>query len=121
MTPVEFSPPSKDALGTVGVKIPFHEMQFPLAIPVTIVLLTLILSTLRDISGFNRRLADIDRQNAPSVEKLKRVPKQSEFIESLRKSLVKIAPTDPDAAILLRQYFPPPPKQDKDNQAAPAK
>jgi len=60
MTPVGFSPPSDDALGTVGAKIPFREMQFPVLIPVSIILLTLIYSTVRDIGGFNRRLADID-------------------------------------------------------------
>ena len=119
LTPVEFSPPSQDAIGTVGGRIPLREFQFPLSVPVAIILLTLICSTVRDISGFNRRLADIERQDAPSLEKLKRVPKQTEFIESLRKSLVEIAPTDPNAATILKQYFPPPPKLD--NQAAPAK
>jgi len=119
MTPVGFSPAADDAIGTLPGKIPFREMEFPMAIPVAIVLLTLIYSTVRDISGFNRRLADMERQDTPAVEKLKRIPKQSEFIESLRQGLIKIAPTDPTAATLLKQYFPSPPKDD--SQSAPAK
>jgi hypothetical protein len=119
LTPVGFSPPAQDALGSVGGKVAFREMQFPMALPVTIMLLTLIFSGIRDISGFNRRMAEMDRQDAPAVEKLKRIPKQSEFIDSLRQSLEKLAPTDPEAAKLLKQYFPPPPKDD--SQAAPAK
>jgi hypothetical protein len=119
LTPVGFSPPSQDALGTVGGKVPFREMQFPMALPVAIMLLSLIYSEVRDISGMNRRMAEMDRQNAPAVEKLERIPKQSEFIDSLRQNLVKLAPTDPAAAALLKQYFPSPPKDE--SQTAPAK
>jgi len=118
MTPVEFSPtPSADALGTIKGFLPLHEMQFPLAIPVAIMLLTLIFSTVRDIAGFNRRLADIDKQEAPAIETLKKVPKQTDFVNGLQKSLQKLAPTDTLAEQTLEEFFPAP-KQD--TQAAPA-
>jgi hypothetical protein len=114
MTPVEFSPQtSEDDLGPANARVPLNEVHFPIAIPISIILLTLIYSTGRDIAGFNRRIADIDRQNAPFVEKLKKVPKQTEFIESLRTGMVKISPTDPRAAAILRQYFPAPTKSDQ--------
>ena len=123
MTPVEFSPVSTDdAIGSVGARTPIREIQFPLAVPVTIMLFTMIFSTVRDIAGFNRRLADIDRQEAPYLEKLKTVPKQSEFIDSVRASLSKLAVTDPYAARIMKQYFPPEPKPDDQSKStAPAK
>jgi hypothetical protein len=123
MTPVEFSPPAADAIGSIGGFRPLHEMQFPVAIPITLILLTLIFSTVRDIGGFNRRLNEIQEQNAPALDMLKRAPKQMEYVESMRVDLQKLAPTDPTAAQILQDFFPaqpPPPKPDAQAGAAPS-
>jgi hypothetical protein len=120
MTPVGFSPTSsEDSIGAVGGRVQIHERQYPLAIPLGIVLLTLIFSTVRDISGFNRRIGDIDRHDAPILEKLKRVPKQAEFVDSLKASLLKLSETDPVAAKIVREYFPQPGPAASGNPANP--
>ena len=123
VTPVEFSPTSNaDEIGSVGHFPPLLEMEFPLAVPVTIIVLTLIFSSVRDIAGFNRRLADIDEQNVPVLEMLKKVPKQTELIQSLQTGLKKLSVTDPDAAEILAEYYPPPTKKtDQDAAAAASK
>ena len=107
MTPVEFSPAaSEDAIGSVGGIMPLRQFQYPVSVPIAIILLTLIFSTVRDISSFNRAIDDIEKANAPSVEMLKKAPRQTEFIDAMRTGLQKLAPTDPTAAQLMREYFP---------------
>jgi hypothetical protein len=92
-------------------------MRFPVAIPVAIMLLTLIYSTVRDISGFNRRMAEIADQEQPAEAILKKTRRQAEFVDGLRVSLQKLAPTDPVAARIMQEYFPP---QSPANQPDPA-
>jgi len=121
MTPVEFSPaPSENSIGPVGGYLPMRERQYPLALPVGIMLLTLIFSTVRDIATFNRSIDEIARTDAPGQEMLKKSSKQTEFIEGVRSDLQKLAPTDPTAAQILKEFFPPEKKPGQDS-AAPAK
>jgi len=121
LTPVEFSPtPSENAIGPVGGYLPMRERQYPLALPVGIMLLTLIFSTVRDIATFNRSIDEIARTDAPGQEVLKKSSKQTEFIEGVRSDLQKLAPTDPTAAQILKEFFPPEKKPAQDS-AEPAK
>lgn len=121
LTAIEFTPSeNKDAIGDPARFLPLMDMQFPVAIPLVIILLTLIYSTGRDISGFNRRIHDMKEAEAPSLELLKKVPKQSEFVESLHKGLQKLAPTDPVAAKFLHDFYPPPPPRPTANDPSPS-
>ena len=117
MTPVQFSPPaSKDALGNVGGFLPQRHGEFPVFIPMTIIVLTLIFATIRDISTFNRSVTDIERTNAPALEILKQANKQTEYINALKAGLQTIAPNDPAAAQILQEFFP----EKKPDAAKPA-
>ena len=107
LTPVEFSPASNpDAIGTVAPppRAPFH---FPLSIPVAIVILTLIFSTLNDIVTLNKKMAMINTENAPALAVLKKVGKQQEFLDSLRKDVSTLAVQDPVAARIAKDFCPP--------------
>jgi len=116
MTPVGFSPPpSSDAVGQIVGTTLRQELRFPVFVPILIVLLTLIFSTLRDIVALNRRMAMINQENAPALEKLKDSGKQTEFVESLRASLQKLAPDDPVAAKIVKDMFSTPLPQKPDD------
>jgi hypothetical protein len=118
MTPVAFSPtPNPNALGTVPAQ-PRQAFQYPIFVPFTIVLLTLIFSTVRDIAALNKRMAVMNTENAPQLEMLKQSGKQTAFIESLRDGVIKLAPTDPIAAEIARDFFPKPVKNDATNPPA---
>ncbi len=108
LTPVEFSPsPNKEAIGPVGGFLPLHEIQFPLSLPVGIMLVTLIFSTVRDISTFNRGTTNIERMDAPSEETLKKASNLTERINSLQTALQKLSVTDPISAQIYKDFFPP--------------
>jgi hypothetical protein len=126
ITPVEFSPSqSKDAMGVVP-PAPRQPYQFPLWVPVLIVLLTLIGATLRDMIALNRRMSEIQHDNAPVRDVLARSVKQSDFANALKDGIEKLSATDPVAAQIRREFFPPqapPPKDDKagtDSSTPPA-
>jgi hypothetical protein len=126
MTPVEFSPAStKDAIGNVGGSLPMREMEFPVSFPLAIILATLIFSTVRDISTFNRGTANIERANAPAEEMLKKASNLTDRVDSLRDALLKLSETDPVAAQIYKEYYPAEKKDNQDGQAgaasAPAK
>jgi hypothetical protein len=126
LTPVGFSPPpSADAMGQIVGSTTKAELRLPIFVPLLIILLTLIFSTVRDIIALNRRMAMIDQENAPALEMLKNSGKQTEFVESLRSGLVKLSPTDPVAAKIVEDMFPTPapekPEGQDGSQAAPAK
>ena len=105
MTPVEFSPPSSDAVGSIVGTVKRTEMQFPVFIPLVIVLLTLNFTTLRDIVILNRRMMAINQDNAPNLDLLSKAGKQSEFLNSMRASLDKLSVTDPVAARINAEMF----------------
>jgi hypothetical protein len=92
------------------------ELRLPIFVPLLIILLTLIFSTVRDIIALNRRMAMIDQENAPALEMLKNSGKQTEFVESLRSGLVKLSPTDPVAAKIVEDMFPTPAPEKSDGQ-----
>jgi len=107
MTPVQFSPSeSADAVGTVAPP-PRQEPRFPLFIPVFIILLTLIFTTVRDIAALNKRMSAINEDEAPALEMLKNEPRQTDLVQGLRSGLQKLSPSDPVAARLLTEFFPP--------------
>ena len=117
MTPVGFSPPaSADAVGKIVGSTTKAELRFPVSVPILIILVTLIFSTLRDIVALNRRMAMINQENAPALEMLKNSGKQTEFVESLRSGLVKLSPTDPVAAKIVEDMFPTPAPEKSDGQ-----
>jgi len=120
MTPVEFSPPpSDDAVGTI-LPAPRKEAEFPVFVPLVIILLTLIFSTVRDIVALNRRLTIMNFENAPALEYLKKGTKQLEFRDALKDGLTKLAPTDPVAARILQDFYAPPAKKtDSPDDAKP--
>lgn len=124
MTTVGFGPSqTEDAIGTV-MPASRPEAQFSVFWPFLIVLLTMIFSTTRDIMALNKRMEAINNDNAPALQLLEKSTKQTEFIESLRTGLEKISPSDPVAAQISAEFFPPPPapKPDGQNDAAtPAK
>jgi hypothetical protein len=121
LTPVEFSPtPNKDAIGSVGGFAPIREIQYPLSLPVGIMLLTLIFSTVRDIATFNKGTANIERADAPSEEILKSASNLTDRIEMFRVALQKLSITDPVSAQIYKEYFPPEKKDATDSQAGAA-
>jgi hypothetical protein len=120
ITPVGFSPPkSDDAVGTI-MPAPRPETRFPVFLPILIILLTLNFSTLRDIVALNKRMTQINEENAPALDLLKKSAKQSDFVNGLRTGLINLAPNDPAAADILKQFFPPPPVDKSDASAPPA-
>jgi hypothetical protein len=124
MTPVGFSPPrSADAVGQIMGSTTKAELRLPVFVPILIILATLIFSTIRDIIALDRRMTTIYQEDAPAQEILKNSGKQTEFVESLRSGLQKIAPTDPVAARIVKDMFPEPPPQKTDDgsQSVPAK
>jgi hypothetical protein len=126
LTPVGFSPtPSPDAVGQIVGSTTKAELRLPVFVPILIILVTLIFSTVRDITALNRRMAIINQENAPALEILKNSGKQTEFVESLHSGLQKLAPTDPVAAKIVEDMFPTPASDKSDgqegSQPAPAK
>jgi hypothetical protein len=108
MTPVQFSPPAnEDSIGNIGGFMPLRPTEFPVSIPLTIIVLTLIFATVRDISTFNHSVADINRAEAPALEILKQANKQTEYVDGLKTGLQKLAITDPTAAAIFHDFFPP--------------
>jgi hypothetical protein len=85
-------------------------------------LVTLNFEVVRDMITLNKRMSDMNAENAPSVELLKKMSKQSEFAQALREDVLKLAPTDPAAARVARDFFPavPAPKPADQGTAAPA-
>ena len=83
-------------------------MRFTLFVPVAIILLTLIFSTVRDIVALNKRMSAIKEEDTPALAMLKNAPKEADLAESLHAGLQKLAPTDPVAVRVLTEYFPPP-------------
>ncbi len=108
MTPVAFSPtPNPDAMGAIAPQ-PRAEFQFPISVPIAIMLVTLIFSCIRDITALNKRMTIMNAENAPALEMLKQSGRQTEFIEALRDGVLKLAPTDPIAAGIARDFFQKP-------------
>lgn len=121
MTPVEFSPTDNaDAIGNVAAPPPRKDFQFPIFVPLAIMLLTLIFSTLRDIRALNLRMAAINEEDAPALEMLKKSGKQREFVDSLKEGILKLAPTDPIAAHIQTDFFPAQPYTPPPAPTAPA-
>ncbi len=113
ITPVEFSPTvSPDAIGTVRPQR-WPDAQYPVFVPIFIILLVLNGSTLRDIIALNSRMKAIAQDNQPALEMLKNSAPQFAFRDNLRTGIERLAITDPVAAKIARDYFPktnvPPP------------
>jgi hypothetical protein len=100
-------------------------LRLPVFVPILIILLTLIFSTVRDIVTLNRHMTMINQENAPALDMLKNSGKQTEFVESIRTGLQKLEDTDPIAAHILKDMFPTPPPEkpagDENPPPAPAK
>jgi len=110
LTPVAFSPSQpEDSIGPIGPPPAPPPLQFSAFWPLLILLLTLIFGTARDVIALNKRMVNINVENAPALALLKNSNKQTAFIESLRVDLQKLSPTDPVAAQISAEYFPPPP------------
>ena len=120
MTPVEFSPNQTGE--DIGSITPARRagFQYPIFVPLLIIVLTLIGSTVRDITTMNRRMEIIGQQDAPAREMLKKSTKQSDFISSLRTGVLNLAPSDPVAAEIASDFFPPvsAPKPDSPDDAS---
>lgn len=118
MTPVGFSPPrSADSVGQIVGSTMKPELRLPVFVPILIILATLIFSTVRDIIALNHRMTTIYQEDAPAEESLKNSGKETEFVESLRTGLQKLAPTDPVAARIVKDMFPAPPPQKTDDSS----
>jgi hypothetical protein len=91
--------------------------------PGLILLLTLIVTTTREIIALHQHMDDIQQENAPALEALKKAGEQAAFVDGLHNDLQKLAVTDPVAAQIFKDFFLPQ-KQDKpapDSAKAPGK
>ncbi len=119
LTPVAFSPSQPDdSMGPPEPLAPPPPSQYPVFWPILIVLLTLIFSTTRDIITLNKRMVEINLEDAPALETLKKSGKQTDYIKALQADLLKLSASDPVAAQISSEFFPlaPAPAQ---KQASP--
>ena len=106
IAPVEFSPTvSDDAIGTVRPQR-WPDAQYPVFLPIFIILLVLNGSTVRDIVALNTRMKAIAQDNVPALEMLKTAAPQFAFRDNLRTGIERLALTNPNAAKIARDYFP---------------
>ena len=101
-TPPPFTAPAQ--LGSMPRRPP----TYTAFVPVLMILVILILSSLKDIVTLIRRKNALLAQHAQAMEPLRFAGRQAEFIDSLHDDLVKVAPSDPAAAAILTEFFPPP-------------
>jgi hypothetical protein len=92
--------------------------RYSTVLPFLIVLVTLILSTGKDIVILYKRKILLVEQNARAAEPLKKAGKQAEFIDSLKADLIKLSPADPVAARIVTEFFTPPSAPKQMDQAA---
>ncbi len=77
-------------------------------LPIFMILLIMILSSFKDVLTLIKRKNTMQAQYARAVEPLRFAGRQAEFINSLRDDLVRVAPSDPAAAAVVTEFFPPP-------------
>jgi len=75
-------------------------------LPLGLILVVLILSTLRDTINLHRHEVLVRAQNAQAGERLKKVGEEAALVEKLRAGLAKLAATDPVAAQIQGDFFP---------------
>jgi hypothetical protein len=86
-------------------------------LPLLAVLIILILSSAKDTLTLLRHKNALREQNIQARAPLLYAGKQAIYVGSIRDDLVKLAPTDPAAAKILTDFFPPrrtPSKGDSD-------
>ena len=79
---------------------------FTAFVPLALLLGILIFSTIRDIVNLQHHLQTSRRQNAQSMERLKKVGQESELVTKLRDELAQLAPTDPASARVMSEFLP---------------
>jgi hypothetical protein len=77
--------------------------------PLVVILLTLDFMTARDSYMLHRRTVGLIRDNEQAEGPLKKMAEQNQFVDSFKSDLETLAPGDPAAARILRDFFPPPP------------
>lgn len=87
---------------------PVSDLRYSTALPFVIVLITLILTTAKDIYIIHQRKDSAISENARMAESLTKVGAQAKYIESLRADLVTLAEKDPRAARIVADFFTPP-------------
>jgi hypothetical protein len=97
------------------------ETSYATLLPLLILLLTLVLSTSRDISILYQRKISLVIENAQAAKPLDDAARQAVFIDSLHTDLAKLAQTDPVAAQIMADFFGPSAGQkDAEPDTAPA-
>lgn len=117
----ELSPVSSGGTKSRFKPAPKPPREFSIAIPLAILLVTLIFSTGRDMVALNKRMTAINNENAPALEILRKASKgnQRAFIDSLKAGITKLTLTDPIAAQIGREFFPiKPPSAQSDAASA---
>jgi len=75
--------------------------------PFVIVLMTLIFSTVRDGVTLYKRTLSLRRESAQQEEPLKKAGQQALLLETLKNDLETLAISDPVAARIEQDFFPP--------------
>jgi hypothetical protein len=87
---------------------PAPEKIFSAFVPLALILGILIFASARDIINLHRHLMLSQVQNSKSAEHLKKAGQESDLVTKIQDEIVKLAPTDPSAARLQAEFFPPP-------------
>jgi hypothetical protein len=102
-------PPPKESVVFVGGPEPVPVgRQYPVFVPLLLLLLTLNYSAFRNITAIHKRLDQMNAENAPAIEMLQRASKQDELFSSMRQDVLKLAKNDPVADRITKTYFAPP-------------
>jgi hypothetical protein len=84
--------------------------HYTMVLPYSLAMLTLTGSAVRDILGVRDNNMIIYRQEAQQDPLLAIVGKQAQGLDEVKADLVKLAKTDPQAALILNEFFPAPAK-----------
>ena len=100
--------PAKPAPGPVAPgPAPEPSSSYTTFLPLLAVLIILILSSAKDTLTLIRHKNALREQNMRAKAPLLYAGKQAIYVGSIRDDLVKLAPTDPAAARILTDFFPP--------------
>jgi hypothetical protein len=101
MSSSQSNPATKSASNKIQGKAP------SLSIPFLIVVVALILSTARETASIHKQKMAFLMQNQKSAEALDISVKQTQALHKLQGDLQTLAASDPVAAKIVAEYFPP--------------
>jgi hypothetical protein len=74
-------------------------------LPLLILFLAFIVLLVYEISSVRYRKIALFKQNAHLIQVMQKADEQTQYIEGLHKDLQTLAPADPAAALLLKEFF----------------